>query len=58
MLPIHIILDAGEYTKNKMACYQRVGKIVEPVAEQTKFGWTIMNSGGESGQGNVFLLRL
>ena len=56
-LPIHIILDAGEYTKNKMARYQRVGKIGEPLAEQTKFGWTIMNSSGESGQGNVFLAQ-
>ena len=56
-LPIHIILGAGEYTKIKIAGYQRVGKIVEPVAEQTKFGWTIMKSGGESGQGNIFLAQ-
>ena len=56
-LPIHIILGAGEYTKIKMAGYQRVGKVGEPVAEQAKFGWTIMNSGGESGQGNIFLAQ-
>ena len=56
-LPIHIILGAGEYTKIKMAGYQRVEKIGEPVAEQTKFGWTIINSGRESGQGNMFLAR-
>jgi len=34
-LPIHVILGANEYTKIKMAGYQRAGKMGEPVAEQT-----------------------
>ena len=47
ILPIHVILGANEYTKIKMAGYQRVREIGEPIAEQTRFGWTIMSSGAE-----------
>ena len=38
-----------------MAGYQRVGEIGEPIAEQTRFGWTIMSSGAEVDIENMFL---
>ena len=46
-LPVHVILGASEYTKIKTASNQKVGRIGEPVAEKTRFGWTIMTSGAE-----------
>ena len=57
ILSIHVILGANEYTKIKMAGYQRVGKTEEPIAEQTKFGWTIMSSGAEVDLQNMFLTQ-
>ena len=42
LLPIYVILEANENTKIKMADYQRAGAVGEPMAEQTRFGWTIM----------------
>ena len=57
ILPIHVILGANEYTKIKMAGYQRVGEIGEPIAEQTRFGWTIMSSGAEVDIENMFLTQ-
>ena len=47
-LPIHVILGASDYVKIKMPKFPRVGKINEPIAEQTKVGWIIMSSGRES----------
>ena len=38
-----------------MAGYQRVGEIGEHIAEQTRFGWTIMSSGAEMDIENMFL---
>ena len=42
LLPIHVILGANEYSKIKTAGYQRAGAVGEPIAKQTRFGWTIM----------------
>ena len=48
-LPIHVILGASDYVKIKMQKYPRVGKMNEPIAEQTKIGWDhIMSPGRES----------
>lgn len=46
-LPIHLILGASEYAKVKTATKPRVGQPGEPVAELTKFGWTLLSPGTE-----------
>ena len=57
LLPIHVILGANEYTKIRTAGYQRAGAVGEPMAEQTRFGWTIMSSGAEVDSQNMFLTQ-
>ena len=57
MLPVHLILGASEYTKIKTGSGQKVGRIGEPVAEKTKFGWTVMSPGEEVDLGNMFLAQ-
>ena len=47
-LPVHLILGASEYAKLKTDQPPRIGQTGEPVAELTKFGWTIMSPGKES----------
>lgn len=46
-LPIRIILGASEYAKIKTESILKIGHPGEPVAELTKFGWTIMSPGKE-----------
>jgi hypothetical protein len=40
-LPVHLILGASEYAKIKTETRPRVGKPGDPVAEFTRFGWTL-----------------
>ena len=47
-LLIHVILGATDYVKIKMKKCRRVGKINEPIAEQTKMDWVIISPGRES----------
>ena len=46
-LPVHLILGASEYARIKTSTNPFVGKPGEPVAEYTKFGWTIISPGEE-----------
>ena len=54
MLPVHIVLGTNEYARIKTASIPRVGKPGEPVAEETRFGWTVMSPGDEVDMSKVF----
>ena len=56
-LPVHVILGASEYTKIKTRTAVRVRKSGEPIAEYTRFGWTIMAGGKEKGYNHMMLTR-
>ena len=56
-LPVHLILGANEYAKIRTNENLRVGKTGEPVAEHTRFGWTLM-SPGEDGVGTLGCLAV
>jgi hypothetical protein len=57
-LPVHLILGAGDYSKIKTASKPRIGSPGEPVAELTKFGWTIMSPGEEVNLNNMLLTQV
>ena len=44
-LPVHIILGANDFAKIRTGERLRVGRRGDPVAEFTRFGWTIMSPG-------------
>ena len=44
-LPVHLIIGASELAKIKTSVAPKIGKMGEPVAELTKFGWTIISPG-------------
>ena len=46
-LPVHLILGASEYARIKTETKPKIGNPNEPVAEFTKFGWTILSPGKE-----------
>ena len=46
-LPVHIILGASEYAKLKTESAPKIGELGQPVAELTRFGWTIISPGKE-----------
>ena len=56
-LPVHHNLGANEYAKFRTNKNLRVGKTGEPVAEHTRFGWTLM-SPGEDGVGTLGCLAV
>lgn len=56
-LPVHLILGASEYCKIKTRKPQRTGAIGQPVAELTRFGWTILSSGKEVSLQNMLLTQ-
>ena len=56
-LPVHLILGASEYAKIKTPEAQRIGAMAEPIAEFTRFGWTIMSPGGETNINSSFLAQ-
>ena len=46
-LPVHIILGASEYAKITTETAPKIGQPGQPVAELTRFGWTIILPGKE-----------
>ena len=56
-LPIHLILGASEISKIKTEFRPRVGKLEEPIAELTKFGWLILSPGVETESCNLNHVR-
>ncbi len=50
MLPVHIILGANDYAEIRTDENLRVGKTGEPVAERTRFGWSLMSPGKDGKQ--------
>ena len=46
-LPIHLILDASEYTRTKVQEMPRVEQPGEPAAELTSLGWVLIPPGKE-----------
>jgi len=49
MLPVHIILGANDFAKIRTGERLRVGRRGDHVAEFSRFGWTIMSPGVDSG---------
>ncbi len=47
LLPIHLIFGANDYAKIRTGEKLLVGRIGEPVAEPTRFGWAMMSPGAE-----------
>ena len=46
-LPVNLILGASEYARIKTETKPKLGRPNEPVAELTRFGWTILSPGKE-----------
>lgn len=46
-LPVHVILGANDFAKIRTGERLRVGRRGDPVAEYTRFGWTIMSPGAD-----------
>lgn len=54
-LPVHIILGANDFAKIRTGGRLRVGRRGDPVAEFTRFGWTIMSPGNDKDLSSVCL---
>ena len=56
-LPVHLILGASEYAQIKTETKPRVGQPGEPVAQQTRFGWTVISPGKEIDLGSILFTQ-
>ena len=56
-LPVHLIIGASEYARIKTCTSPKIGNPGEPVAEFTRFGWTIISPGQEMGLNKLYLAR-
>ena len=56
-LPLHLILGASEIARIKTDQVPSVGSPGEPVAELTRFGWTIMSPGKEPDLSNLLVTQ-
>jgi hypothetical protein len=57
LLPVHLMLGASAYAAIKTAEPPRVGLPGEPVAEKTRFGWTMMSPGKEFDHSKMLLTQ-
>ena len=56
-LPVHLILGVCDYTKIKTETAPLIGAANDPIAEKTKFGWTIISPGKEVDLSPMFLTQ-
>ena len=56
-LPVHLILGVCDYTKIKTETAPLIGTANEPIAEKTRFGWTIISPGKEGDLSPMFLTQ-
>jgi len=56
-LPVHIIPGMSDHAKIRTETRPKIGSPGEPVAELTKFGWTIMSPGKEVGISSMLLTQ-
>ena len=54
-LPVHIILGANDFAKIRTGERLRVGRRGDPVAEFTRFGWTIISPGADQDLSPAYL---
>ena len=54
-LPVHLIFGASDYVAKKTAQPGSVGELGEPVAEKSKFRWTLMPLGQELDHSKLLL---
>ncbi|XP_068747453.1 uncharacterized protein [Montipora capricornis] len=55
VLPVHLILGAKDLPRMRTRERLRVGRGGDPVAEFTRFGWTLMSPGAETDLSPVYL---
>ena len=55
VLPVHLILGANDFARIRTGERLRVGRRGDPVAEFTRFGWTLMSPGAETDLSPVYL---
>ena len=55
VLPVHLILGANDFARVRTGERLRVGRRGDPVAEFTRFGWTLMSPGAETDLSPVYL---
>ena len=56
-LLVHLILGTSEYARIKTETRPRIGKPGQPVAELTRFGWTLISPGKDVDLTNMFLTQ-
>lgn len=57
LLTKHLVLGVSEYTKTKTRTSPKIRHLDKPVAEKSKFGWTIISFGQDVDISNLCLAR-
>ena len=57
-LPVYLILGTSECAKIKTETVRKMGKPGEPIAELTRFGWTLMSHESEPHLTKMFLTQI